>query len=59
VPPGTVVYEKNGDDLLPLADLKAVGDRVLVARGATADAATRRSQPRPTARRDGPSRVAG
>jgi GTP-binding protein len=33
VPPGTVVYEKNGDDLLPLADLKSVGDRVLVARG--------------------------
>jgi GTP-binding protein len=33
VPPGTVVYEKNGDDLMPLADLKSVGDRVLVARG--------------------------
>jgi GTP-binding protein len=33
VPPGTVVYEKNGDDLLPLADLKTVGERVLVARG--------------------------
>jgi len=33
VPPGTVVYEKNGDDLIPLADLAAVGDRVLVARG--------------------------
>jgi GTPase len=33
VPPGTVVYEKNGDDLIPLADLKQVGERVLVARG--------------------------
>jgi|SRR5688572_499786 GTP-binding protein len=33
VPPGTVVYEKNGDDLIPLADLRTVGDRVLVARG--------------------------
>ncbi len=33
VPPGTVVYESTGGDLIPLADLKAVGDRVLVARG--------------------------
>ena len=33
VPPGTVVYEKNGDDLIALADLRSVGDRVLVARG--------------------------
>lgn len=33
VPPGTVVYEKNGEDLLPLADLRNVGDRVLVAKG--------------------------
>jgi GTP-binding protein len=33
VPPGTVVYEKAGDDLIPLADLAAVGERVLVARG--------------------------
>ena len=33
VPPGTVVYEKNGDELIPLADLRSVGDRVLVARG--------------------------
>ena len=33
VPPGTVVYEKNGDDLIALADLKTVGERVLVARG--------------------------
>ena len=33
VPPGTVVYEKNGDELIPLADLASVGDRVLVARG--------------------------
>jgi GTP-binding protein len=33
VPPGTVVYEKNGDDLIPLADLREVGERVLVARG--------------------------
>ncbi|MEZ5316004.1 MAG: GTPase ObgE [Vicinamibacterales bacterium] len=34
VPPGTTVYEKLADDdLVPLADLAAVGDRVLVARG--------------------------
>jgi GTP-binding protein len=33
VPPGTVAYELDGDSLIPLADLKAVGDRVLVARG--------------------------
>jgi GTP-binding protein len=33
VPPGTVVYEKNGDELIPLADLRQVGDRALVARG--------------------------
>jgi GTP-binding protein len=33
VPPGTVVYEKTADDLIPLADLRSVGDRVLVARG--------------------------
>lgn len=32
VPPGTVVYDKNGEDLIPLADLRSVGDRVLVAR---------------------------
>src|SRR5512145_145082 len=33
VPPGTVVYEKAGDDLIQLADLAHVGERVLVARG--------------------------
>ena len=33
VPPGTVVYEKNGEELIPLADLRSVGDRALVARG--------------------------
>jgi GTPase len=33
VPPGTIVYEKTGDDLIPLADLAQPGDRVLVARG--------------------------
>jgi GTP-binding protein len=33
VPPGTVVYDKHGDELIPLADLANVGDRVLVARG--------------------------
>ena len=33
VPPGTVAYEKHGDDLIPLADLTTVGERVLVARG--------------------------
>src|SRR5689334_1044501 len=33
VPPGTVVYEMSGDDLLPVADLATVGARALVARG--------------------------
>jgi GTP-binding protein len=33
VPPGTVVYENAGGDLIPMADLAAVGDRVLIARG--------------------------
>jgi GTP-binding protein len=33
VPPGTVVYEKTEDDLIPLADLAQAGDKVLVARG--------------------------
>lgn len=34
VPPGTVVYELDRDGgLIPLADLRAVGERVLVARG--------------------------
>jgi GTPase len=33
VPPGTVVYDKHGDELIPLADLAQIGDRVLVARG--------------------------
>jgi len=33
VPPGTVVYDKHGEELIPLADLATVGDRVLVARG--------------------------
>ncbi len=33
VPPGTVIYERGGDDLIPLADLAQVGTRVLVARG--------------------------
>src|SRR5262245_43814289 len=33
VPPGTVAYEVNGDDLIPLADLTTAGERVLVARG--------------------------
>jgi GTP-binding protein len=33
VPPGTVVYESIGDDLIPLSDLATVGDRVLAARG--------------------------
>ena len=34
VPPGTVVYEKHGDDLIPLADLdRPSASRVLVARG--------------------------
>jgi len=33
VPPGTVVYEKAGDELIPMADLTGVGDSVLVARG--------------------------
>jgi GTP-binding protein len=33
VPPGTVIYERSGDELLPLADLASVGDRAMVARG--------------------------
>jgi GTP-binding protein len=33
VPPGTMVYENAAGDLIPLADLTKVGDRVLVARG--------------------------
>jgi GTP-binding protein len=33
VPPGTVVYEKTDDDLIPLADLTDVDEKVLVARG--------------------------
>jgi len=33
VPPGTVAYEKVDDDLVPLADLTEIGERVLVARG--------------------------
>src|SRR6185295_10732632 len=30
VPPGTIAYEIDGDGLIPLADLTAVGQRVLV-----------------------------
>jgi GTPase len=33
VPPGTVIYQHSGEELLPFADLAAVGDRVLLARG--------------------------
>jgi GTP-binding protein len=33
VPPGTVVYERIGDQMVPLADLAVVGQRVLVAKG--------------------------
>ena len=33
VPPGTTVYEDADGDLIPLADLTEVGQRVLVARG--------------------------
>ena len=33
VPPGTMVYEKLGDQLVLLADLSTVGQRVLVAKG--------------------------
>ncbi len=33
VPPGTVVYENVAGDLIPMADLAKVGDRVLIARG--------------------------
>jgi GTP-binding protein len=33
VPPGTVAYEMQPDDLIPLADLTEIGARVLVARG--------------------------
>ncbi len=33
VPPGTVIYERTADDLIRLADLVEMGQRVLVARG--------------------------
>jgi GTPase len=33
VPPGTVAYEKVGGDLIPMADLTVIDERVLVARG--------------------------
>ena len=33
VPPGTVVYDNISGDLIPMADLAKVGDRVLIARG--------------------------
>jgi GTP-binding protein len=33
VPPGTVVYDSTGGDLIQMADLATVGDRVLIARG--------------------------
>jgi GTP-binding protein len=33
VPVGTVVYERQGDDVVQLADLTREGDRVLIARG--------------------------
>ena len=33
VPPGTMVFERTDNDLIPMADLAAPGDRVLVARG--------------------------
>jgi GTP-binding protein len=33
VPPGTVVYDNVAGDLIPMADLAKVGDRVLIARG--------------------------
>ena len=33
VPPGTVVYDHTGGDLIPMADLVSAGERVLVARG--------------------------
>jgi GTPase len=33
VPPGTVAYEKTADDLIPLADLTVIGEKVLIARG--------------------------
>ena len=57
VPPGTVVYDKHGDDeLIPLADLThARRSRARRARRTTAAAATRRSPPRPIARRGAPS----
>ena len=33
VPPGTVAYDLNGDEMIPLADLTDLGEKVLVARG--------------------------
>src|SRR6185295_6995331 len=34
VPPGTVVYQHSGEELLPFADLASVGDKVLLPRRA-------------------------
>jgi GTPase len=33
VPAGTVIYERRGDELVPLADLTEAGQRVLIAKG--------------------------
>src|SRR6476646_9647984 len=33
VPPGTVAYDLAGEELIPLADLTVLGEKVLVARG--------------------------
>src|SRR5688572_12865137 len=33
VPVGTVVYERHGSELLPIADLTTDGQRVLIAKG--------------------------
>ena len=59
VPPGTVVYDvSTAGDAVPLADLTAVDDRVLVARGGRGGAGTRRSPRRPIERQGASSGAA-
>ena len=52
VPPGTQIYEEDGETLI--ADLAQVGDRVSCCAAAMAASATRISRARPTRRRATP-----
>ncbi len=49
VPPGTQIYEEDGETLI--CDLAQVGDRVVLLKGGNGASATRISRARPTARR--------